>query len=43
VLEAGRAHDADVIVRGDRHLLDLGAWSDIEIVSPAEFIAGRSG
>jgi uncharacterized protein len=39
VLEAGRAFDADVIVSGDRHLLDLGAWDGIEIISPAEFIA----
>ncbi len=39
VLEAGRAFDADVIVSGDRHLLDLGAWNEIEIISPAEFIA----
>jgi putative PIN family toxin of toxin-antitoxin system len=39
VLEAARAFDADVIVSGDRHLLDLGIWSEIEIISPAEFIA----
>jgi putative PIN family toxin of toxin-antitoxin system len=39
VLESGRAHGADVIVSGDQHLLDLGAWSEIEIVSPAGFIA----
>ena len=39
VLEAARALDADVIVSGDRYLLDLGTWSEIEIVSPAEFIA----
>ncbi len=39
VLEAARAFDADVIVSGDRHLLDLRAWSEIEIISPAEFIA----
>jgi len=39
VLEAARAFDADVIVSGDRHLLDLGTWSEIEIISPAEFIA----
>jgi putative PIN family toxin of toxin-antitoxin system len=39
VLEAARAFDADVIVSGDRHLLDLGAWSEIEILSPAELIA----
>jgi len=38
VLEAGRAYGADVIVSGDRHLLDLGVWSGIEIVSPAEFV-----
>ena len=38
VLEAARAFDADVIVCGDRHLLDLGTWSEIEIISPAEFI-----
>jgi predicted nucleic acid-binding protein len=43
VLEAGRAYDADVIVSGDRHRLDLRAWAEIEIVSPAAFIAGCSG
>jgi putative PIN family toxin of toxin-antitoxin system len=42
VLEAARAFGADVIVSGDRHLLDLGAWSGIEIISPAELIARRS-
>jgi len=39
VLEAARAFGADVIVSGDRHLLDLGAWSEIEIISPADLIA----
>jgi predicted nucleic acid-binding protein len=39
VLEAARAFGADVIVSGDRHLLDLGSWSGIEIISPAGFIA----
>ncbi len=38
VLEAARAFEADVIVSGDRHLLDLGAWGEIDIISPAEFI-----
>jgi putative PIN family toxin of toxin-antitoxin system len=38
VLEAARAFDAAVIVSGDRHLLDLGTWSESEIISPAEFI-----
>lgn len=42
VLEAGRAYGADVIVSGDRHLLDLAVWSGIEIVSPADFIARLS-
>ena len=42
VLEAGRAYGADVIVSGDRHLLDLAVWSEIETVSPAEFIARMS-
>ncbi len=39
VLEAARAFDAEVIESGDRHLLDLGTWSEIEIISPAKFIA----
>jgi len=39
VLEAASAFDADVIVTGDRHLLDLGSWRGIGIISPAEFIA----
>jgi len=39
VLEAAHAFGADVIVSGDRHLLHLGAWSSIEIISPAELIA----
>jgi len=42
VLEAARAFGAAVIVSGDRHLLDLGTWSGIEIISPAELIARRS-
>jgi putative PIN family toxin of toxin-antitoxin system len=42
VLEAARAFGADVIVSGDRHLLDLGTWIGIEIISPAELIARRS-
>ena len=39
VLEAARAFHAEVIVSGDRHLLDLGTWSEIEIMPPAGFIA----
>lgn len=41
VLEAARAFGADVIVSGDRHLLDLGAWSGIDIISPAELLTRR--
>ncbi len=37
-LEAARAFDTEVIVSGDRHLLDLGVWNQIDIVSPAELI-----
>lgn len=39
VLEAARAFGADVIVSGDRHLMDLETWSGIEIITPAELIA----
>lgn len=39
VLEAAHTFAADMIVSGDRHLLDLGAWSEIDIISPAEFMA----
>ena len=38
VLEAAQAFSAEVIVSGDRHLLDLGTWNGIEIASPAAFI-----
>ncbi len=39
VLEAARAFGADVIVSGDRHLLNLGTWSEIVVLSPSDFIA----
>ncbi len=38
VARVARVFGADVIVSGDRHLLDLGSWSDIEIIAPAEVI-----
>lgn len=38
VLEVALAFPADVIVSGDRHLLDVGMWSEIEILSPAQFL-----
>jgi uncharacterized protein len=35
VLEAAAAGAADLIVSGDRHLLSLGTWRDIPIITPA--------
>lgn len=37
-LECGVAGDATFTVSGDRHLLDLGSFREIEIVTPAEFL-----
>lgn len=37
ILECASAADADVIVSGDSHLLDLGQWRDIRILAPANF------
>jgi putative PIN family toxin of toxin-antitoxin system len=39
VLEAAVASAADYVVTGDRHLLDLGSYHDIPIVTPARFVA----
>jgi uncharacterized protein len=39
VLEAVQAAGAAVIVSGDRHLLGLGRWGEVAILSPAEFLA----
>ena len=41
VLEAAAEAGADVIVSGDRHLLALGSWRGIEILSRAAFIAEK--
>jgi putative PIN family toxin of toxin-antitoxin system len=35
VLEAAAEGDAEVIVSGDRHLLTLGTWRGIRILTPA--------
>lgn len=46
VLECAAEAKADVIVSGDSHLLDMGQWRSIRIVSPAEFmktIGGQQG
>lgn len=37
VLECAHAAQAEFIVSGDAHLLDLARWEGILIVSPAEF------
>lgn len=39
VLEAAQASGAALIVSGDRHLLSLGHWREVTILSPAEFLA----
>jgi len=43
VLECAVASDADYIVSGDSHLLELDAYRRIEIVSPATFMDIRDG
>jgi predicted nucleic acid-binding protein len=39
VLEAAAEAGADVIVSGDEHLLRLGNWRSIRIISPADLLA----
>lgn len=39
VLEAAAAGSVAVIVSGDQHLLELGAWRGIPIQAPARFVA----
>ena len=43
ILEAAFAGEADLIVSGDKDLLDLGAWEGIPIRTPAEFVASGDG
>ena len=43
VLEAAQAASAEVIVSGDRHLLELKTWNGIRILSPAAFVAEAMG
>ncbi len=38
VLEAAAAGNAEIIVSGDRHLLNLGSWRGIQIATPAAFL-----
>lgn len=39
VLEAALECGADVVVSGDSHLLALGRWEEIRIISPADLLA----
>lgn len=39
VLEAAVEGEADYVVSGDRHLLDVGEYSGIPVVTPARFVA----
>ena len=39
VLEAAGAAQADYVVSGDRHLLDLKSYEGVQIVTPARFVA----
>lgn len=35
ILECAQAANADLIVSGDAHLLDLGQWQGVDILTPA--------
>jgi len=46
ILEAAKATDAEFIISGDKHLLDLHKWEGIQVLSPADFmqkIIGQQG
>ena len=38
ILEAAVAAEAETIVSGDRHLLSIGSWGGIRIVSPGDLL-----
>ena len=38
ILECAWEANADLIISGDLHLLDLGSWEHIQIVSPTELV-----
>lgn len=40
ILEAAIASGAQIIVSGDRHLLELGTWEGIRTVRVADFLGG---
>ena len=41
VLEAALAGDAEVIVSGDHHLLDLQIWRGVRVQDPAAFLSRK--
>jgi len=43
ILEAALAAGATFVVSGDRHLLDLGSWNQLRIVSPARLLESIAG
>jgi len=43
ILDAAVEAQAEIIVSGDKHLLSLGLWRGIRILSPAEFIKEIEG
>jgi putative PIN family toxin of toxin-antitoxin system len=42
IIECAVANAAEVIISGDKHLLELGSYRDIKIVRLTEFLAGPS-
>lgn len=38
ILETALAADADFIISGDKHLLQLGKWGNIPILNPSKFL-----
>ena len=41
IIEAAVAANAEVIVTGDKHLLKIGKWREIEMLTPEGFLARR--
>ena len=43
ILEAAAAAQAEVLISGDAHLLDLRQWQGIDILTAAQFLARLAG
>ena len=43
ILECALASKVDIIVTGDKHLLQMDRFRDIEIITPAKFIEKNNG